>query len=450
MTRFLNMPRVVKDKNTEDLNLNILVLTQTGGILRPFAVVLGYIMDFIYRFLEMIGISNIGLTIVLFTLVVNILMIPLTIRQQKFTKMSAIMNPELQKINKKYETKNDEHSLRMRQAETQAVYDKYGASPVGGCLPLLIQMPILFALYRVIYNVPAYVQPVKEVYEKIASPIMSADSDGSIMSGLIESLALNVKDFDITSLDKVVDALYVVKSNSWDVVSEAFSKSSEVVNAIATYSPEIIKMNSLPLGLNIADAPVSFSNGISGIFPGIIIPILSGLTQWISLRLNSKSQGTELDPDNPMSASMKSMNVTMPLVSMFFTMTLPAGMGIYWIASAVFRTATTLLVNKHFANIDVEQVVEANKEKAKKKAEKLGEKVEKLDEYANMKTSRKSVTKYANTSVKRDDVEDIKKASSTDNTNKDTNKASKKAASGKKSDGENIASIANMLKDKKR
>ena len=155
--------------------MDYLVLTQTGGILRPFGIVLGIIMNYIYRFLELFGISNIGLTIVLLTLVVNIILIPLTFRQQKFTRMNAVINPEIQKINKKYEGKNDERSLRMRQAETQAVYDKYGASPVGGCLPALIQIPILFALYRVIYNVPAYVEPVKQVYENIIKKLESSE-----------------------------------------------------------------------------------------------------------------------------------------------------------------------------------------------------------------------------------------------------------------------------------
>ena len=190
--------------------MDYLVLTQTGGILRPFGIVLGIIMNYIYRFLELFGISNIGLTIVLLTLVVNIILIPLTFRQQKFTRMNAVINPEIQKINKKYEGKNDERSLRMRQAETQAVYDKYGASPVGGCLPALIQIPILFALYRVIYNVPAYVEPVKQVYENIAVPIMNASGAGDIMTNLISELGIRVSNFDITNINKVIEVPILV------------------------------------------------------------------------------------------------------------------------------------------------------------------------------------------------------------------------------------------------
>ena len=85
-------------------------------------------------------------------------MLPLTIKQQKSSKLMAVMQPEIQAIQKKYKGKeNDQKAMMMMQTETKAVYEKYGTSMTGGCLPLLIQMPIIFALYRVIYNIPAYV-----------------------------------------------------------------------------------------------------------------------------------------------------------------------------------------------------------------------------------------------------------------------------------------------------
>ena len=137
--------------------MSILVLTQTGGILKPFAIILGFIMNYIYRFLQIFGINNVGLTIILFTLVINVLMIPLTVKQQKFSKMSSLMNPELQKVQKKYQNRKDEKSMRMMQAETQAIYDKYGASPTGGCLPMLIQMPIIMGLFALLRNPMQYI-----------------------------------------------------------------------------------------------------------------------------------------------------------------------------------------------------------------------------------------------------------------------------------------------------
>lgn len=418
--------------------MSILVLTQTGGILKPFAIILGLIMDYIYRFLEIFGISNVGLTIILFTLAVNLLLIPLTVRQQKFTKMSSLMNPEIQKVQQKYKDRKDERSMRMMQAETQAIYDKYGASPTGGCLPMLIQMPILFALYRVIYNVPAYVQPVREIYESIAKPIMDTAGAGDIMTSLIETMKLNVAGFDITNINKVVDTLAVVKSTGWETISQAFASNPDVVSAIAQNSQEIININNLPGGLNIADAPVIFSNGFAGIFPGILIPILAGLTQWISIKVSQKNQ-PKMDTSTTMGSTMNSMNVMMPLMSVFFCITLPAGMGLYWIASAAFRTIIYLFIDNFCNNKSVEEIIEENKEKAAEKAAKRGEQNAKLEEYAAMKTKnipeRKSISQLAGTSV---DSSSTSYSSSKNGKKVETNAA--------EADKKSIAGYAHMLK----
>ena len=423
--------------------MDYLVLTQTGGILRPFGIILGLIMNYIYRFLELFGISNIGLTIVLLTLVVNIILIPLTYRQQKFTRMNAVINPEIQKITKKYEGKNDERSMRMRQAETQAVYDKYGASPVGGCLPALIQIPILFALYRVIYNVPAYVEPVREIYEQIAVPIMNAAGAGDIMTNLISELSIRVSNFDITNVNKIIDALYLVKSNAWDTVSAAFSGSPDVVKSIADYSGTIIKMNWLPGGLSVVDPPVIFRNGFSGIFPGAAIPILACLSQWWNMKINSRGQ--QIDTSTQMGSTMNTMNTMMPLMSLFFTTTLPAGMGVYWIASSVFRSLITLVIDKILGKTDVEEIIEKNKEKAAAKAEKRGAQQEKLESYASMNTRKISDIAKVNR-TENESVADRKETKSSAAKSKDTAASGKSSKQSGGAGGQSIASIANMLK----
>ena len=139
------------------------ILTQNDGvILGPIAKLLGIIMNGIFIMLDKIGIPNIGLAIILFTIVIYLILMPLTIRQQKFSKLSAKMNPEIQAIQAKYKGKKDNESMMRMNEETKAVYAKYGTSPTGSCLQLIIQMPILFALYRVIDNIPAYVTKVKE------------------------------------------------------------------------------------------------------------------------------------------------------------------------------------------------------------------------------------------------------------------------------------------------
>jgi len=146
-------------------------------IIRWIAQILGVIMSALYSLFSFVGIYNIGLCIVAFTIIVKMLMFPMTLKQQKFTKVSSVMQPELQAIQKKYQNKKDNDSMIRMQQETKAVYAKYGTSPTGSCLPLLIQMPILLALYAVIISIPTYVPAVSNLYENIGTEIVSVMDD---------------------------------------------------------------------------------------------------------------------------------------------------------------------------------------------------------------------------------------------------------------------------------
>ena len=161
------------------------ILTKYNGMfVGPFAVLLGFLMDAIFRVLNFFGIPNVGLAIILFTLVVNICMLPLTYKQQKFSKLSSRMSPELQAINKKYQGKQqDNESMMKMQEETKAVYAKYGVSQTGSCLPLLIQMPILLALYRVIYAMPAYVTQIKDTYVSLVTKLSNMEGAAEFLQG---------------------------------------------------------------------------------------------------------------------------------------------------------------------------------------------------------------------------------------------------------------------------
>lgn len=161
-----------------------ILLTQQSGFLRPIAILLGYLMNGIFILLDKMGIPNTGLAIILFTIVIYGCMTPLTIKQQKFSKLSAKMNPELQEIQKKYKNKKDNDSVMAMNEETRAVYDKYGVSPTGSCLQLLIQMPILFALYRVIYSMPAYVRQIREAFFPLVDKMILNSEASTFLQGL--------------------------------------------------------------------------------------------------------------------------------------------------------------------------------------------------------------------------------------------------------------------------
>lgn len=368
-----------------------MLLTKSSAfIIGPVASLLGYIMNAIFWAQSQIGLENIGLCIILFTIVIYMIMTPLTIQQQKFSKLSAKMNPELQAIQKKYKGKNQDQAAMMKMnEETQAVYAKYGVNPMGSCLQLIIQMPILFALYRVIWNIPAYVDRVKGVFLPLADSLIKASGAQEYLTEAAKSLAVSFN--EMTQLT-VVDVLYKFRTANWTSLMEKFPDLSSLIEKTRD---EIGDMNYF-LGLNIADAPASIfmnavrSGAILMVIGAAMIPILAAVTQWLNAKLmtsmtdsqNSKNGGEE----NGMANSMKMMNNIMPIMSAVFCLTLPVGLGIYWIAGAVVRSVQQVVINKHLEKIDLDEVVKKNLEKINKKREKQGLPPQKMTNNAKIAT----------------------------------------------------------------
>ena len=135
---------------------------------KPFIWLFGQIMSGIMWLLDQVGIYNIALCIVLFTIVTKMLLLPFTIKQQKTSRMQAIIQPEIQALQKKYAGKTDQVSRQKMYEEQQAIQQKYGVSMFSGCLPMLLQMPVLFALYPVIYRMSEYVPHYNELQTKLS------------------------------------------------------------------------------------------------------------------------------------------------------------------------------------------------------------------------------------------------------------------------------------------
>lgn len=352
-----------------------MILTKsTTFIIGPVANVLGYIMDAIFNFCDKIlSIPNIGLSIILFTIVIYMLLTPLTIKQQKFSKLSAKMNPELQAINKKYKGKQDQVSVMKMQEETKAVYAKYGVSPMGSCLQMLIQMPILFSLYRVIWNIPAYVTGIKEAFMPLVEKLLSANGAEAYLTEFASRNQVNFEKLGFTS-NTIVDTLYKFKSENWNDLAIQFP---DLKNVVADTQGQLDHMNNF-LGLNIASSPMNIiqeglaAGAILMIIGAVMIPLLAGFTQWLNTKLMPQANTNTGTEGGTMANSMKTMNTVMPIMSMVFCLTLPAGMGIYWIAGAVIRSIQQFLINRHMDRIDLDEVVKKNLEKENKKRAKMG------------------------------------------------------------------------------
>lgn len=353
---------------------SMILATKSGTpIIGQIAVVMGWIMNAIYKVLEAVGIQNLGLCIIIFSILIYLCMTPLQIKQQKFSKLSAIMQPEIQKIQKKYQGKKDQDSMMKMQEETQAVYQKYGVSATGSCVQLAIQMPILFALYQVIQNIPAYVGSVYNVFNGVCTKILAVDGFTDIINSFITDNKMTRVRQVTDNADSIVDFLYALSPSQWKSLQE-ISQFSGFSDQISKTASEIQKMQTFGV-LNIADQPLSYikTGSLILIIAALAIPLLSWATQMLNLKLMPQAATQNGNNDNnAMASSMKTMNTVMPLMSAFFCFTFPVGLGIYWIASSVVRSIQQLLINRHLNKMNIDDLVNENMKKMEAKRAKEG------------------------------------------------------------------------------
>ncbi len=424
--------------------MSVFLTTYQGAILGPIARLLGYILQGLYSVLSTVGIENTGICMILFTIIVNALMIPMQIKQQKFAKMSSVMNPELMAIQAKYKNKKDQESQQKMSLETQAVYQKYGVSPVSGCLPMLITLPILFALYRVIYNIPAYVPQVYAIYDNLAKVLQDAGvtvsqlADKSYISNptYVVTQAVKAAKSDAGNINYYIDVLSQFNSTGWDVL---IKNHPDLTNVITKTAEQARSINYF-LGLNIADTPKIKSISV-------IIPVLSIITQYISTKLSmAGTQQQTANSDNPMGQSMQTMNTVMPFVTGFMCLMFPIGVGIYWIAGNVFRIFQQLCINLYFSKINMDDMIKENVEKAKKKYEKMGMDPSVLEKAAKTRTSNINTAAKNNTAPQKSAAssDNKRKSSISDKAKKSSTKDIKKSTNTNYKEG-SIAAYANML-----
>lgn len=374
--------------------MNVVLTKVTTPIIGWIGSVLGWIINAIYSLLELIGIPNIGLSIILFTLVIYLFMTPLQIKQQKFSKMNAIMQPEIQRIQKKYKGKKDQDSVMKQNEEITAVYQKYGVSPTGSCVQLLIQMPILLALYQVIYHIPGYITGVREAFTGLATKIISVDGFSDIISKFLTDNKISM--YGITpnmtfTKETTIDFLYKLTPSQMDRFADV-SQFSGFSDLFASVSEKASHMNTF-LNLNISDTPWALMQsgwnqgntaGYLLVFAAVMVPILAWFTQWLNYKLMPQPQTNSNEPPSTMEASMKGMNTVMPIMSAIFCFSFPVGIGIYWIIGAVIRSVQQVVINRYMDKIDTEELIQKNQEKMKKKMEKRGMTAERINQQARM------------------------------------------------------------------
>lgn len=447
--------------------------------------ILGYVMNALYEFLDLMNIANIGLCIILFTIIVKLLMLPMTIKQQKFTRLSSVMNPELQAIQKKYRNKTDQDSMIKMREETNAVYEKYGTSASGGCLQLLIQMPIIFALYAVIASIPTYVNDVEVLYRDVSKVAYESIDDYKELDDISKLIGKENNDFsNIVKLyytdknkEEAIDVIYEQFSNlhlnSWQQYEKMYELSENIIGDIKKVSDKdwdkLIKENkddkelleeyknysdkdldnllkdlkvnenkinkaSEPIndvygfaGINLSKSP-SYEMG-QGVWWALLIPILSALSQWFSMKISQSSNQNSGAEDNPMLKSMNATMMFMPLMSAFFCYTLPSGLGLYWVIGSVVQIVQQIFINMYFKKMDVNDIIKHNIEKINKKRAAKGLPPKKITEVANVNVK----------NIKYDNKQTNTKTAVVQNDTKSTSETSAKKMG--------IAAKANMVKN---
>lgn len=359
----------------------MILTAEDGMLLGPISWVFGKMLEFLYNlFANGEGVANLGLIIIIFTVLVKIMLFPLTFKQQKSSKINSYIQPEIQKIQKKYKDKKDQESMMRQNEEIQAVYKKYGTGMASGCLPTLIQFPIIIALYRVIQNIPAYVSNIKAMYEPIATTFMGLKGYSGTITSFVNDNAITTANIAVKALEKadpittnhIIDIFDKFNGSQWNMFREAMSSNTDVVSAIAANVPQIEKINEFILGINILDAPgwkLSWA---------LLIPLSSGLFNFLSSKVMQTSQPSAAA--NDMSSSMmKSMLYVMPIMSVFICVSMPAGVGIYWSMSAFISVVTQVAINFYYDHTDMEVIIAKNVAKAEKKAAKKGGKKSFMD-----------------------------------------------------------------------
>ena len=341
---------------------------------------MGYIMEGIYFVFSQMGIFNIGLCIIVFTIVIRMLLLPMQVKQQKFSKLNAIMSPEIKAIQEKYKGKKDQETQMKQQAEIKEVYAKYGTSPTGSCLQLLIQMPILFALYAVIRDIPHYVRSVHQAYENFVIKLTTAQVDEyfgtkAILGKNYVKGKLSGAQLSKGQLENCISAMTGTSTSGKTLTLAHNHTVAQMLQAVKGAAAATIRDLNLFCGLIIGDSPSKNIGKFSTASIGIIIaalalPLLSGVFQFVSVQLTTRMNKNAQTADVPgMGGSMKAMNFIMPIFSIYMCYILPVGIGIYWCIGSLVMMVQQLCINKYLDKKGMDTVIEENRKKAAKKAE---------------------------------------------------------------------------------
>ncbi|MDE6181642.1 MAG: YidC/Oxa1 family membrane protein insertase [Eubacteriales bacterium] len=299
--------------------------------------ILGFIIEFIFRFIYTLTTDNsLGITIILFTIIVRFLMIPLNYKQQKSMFIMQKLQPEMKKIQDKYKNKKDPEAARKMQMEITRLYSKHNCNPFSGCLPIFIQLPIFLALYFIMKNSYLFISQLGDLYTQIANSIQNTDGYIEAISPIAAHITPGNLDgkLNITVLNDLLKYVNKFSPSQWEEIKSALP-SLNIDNLLAQKtSIETF------LGINLTETV-----GLS--FPKVLIALISAFTTFLSSWIMSK-KSKATDPTIKM--QQKVMNIFMPIMMGVITINIPCGVGLYWIVGNIVQIIQQLILTKYCEN----------------------------------------------------------------------------------------------------
>lgn len=282
----------------------------------------GYILNALYNLF-----NNYGIAIIIFSILLRIILIPITIKQQKTMKKTTKMQQEMNSIREKY--KNDPEKLNQ---ETIELYKRENMSPFSGCLSAILQLVIILAVFWLVSQPLTYMKKVQnsELFNEYKQKIEEQTDTKSTYK-------------EIAIIDKVESDYQKILNNLNDENVENREELENRKNQL-----EELRINMEFLGLDLSKVPTQSLND----WKVYVIPVLYVITSFISIRLTTKTQNSKNDNEvksaeaESMEQMNKSMSYMMPIMSISIAAIAPLGLALYWLVSNILMIFERLIINK--------------------------------------------------------------------------------------------------------
>ena len=323
---------------------------QPGTIIGPISRFLGRFYNMLFDLINnSVSAGALGLAIIVFTLIVKTVLIPLMVNQQKSSTKMQMFQPEMNRIRDKYKDKKDQMSQQRMALEMQDFQKKNGISMLGGCLPLLAQLPIFYAMFYIFQNAYMHIDVVGQNYVDIANVILQIpetlrmEAFAPFAQEFVNSYEnvdiIKNEGFDLARVNDIVMLINYLKIDDWHQILITLGSAGDALQPLL----EMKNNTETFLTISLISAPV-----LSG--PGILVPIAAGGSTFLQSKITMATTPMPSEPGNPAAAMTKSMLYVMPIMMGFFTMSMPAGLGLYWTVSNLFGLVQSLILKKVFSN----------------------------------------------------------------------------------------------------